>query len=260
MYCTTTKYLQRYINYIGLFLSLLLITVNSAAIEVDHFKALNTRDGLSHNSVLCMLEDSKGFMWFGTWNGLNRYDGYSFKVYRSLPGQERLLSHNRITSLYEDPHGFIWIKSYDGYYHIFNPETEQFISTLSPTKSAASFIEHLLQVNDNEVWLGSGQNGIFRFVYDSTRRNYNIYNYNSTNSDLSNNTITLLHKDDHHLWIGTSKGINKVALNSLSGTKLQLTSHYTNTLFTAIDSDHKNTWIGTKSGLIYYNHEQNDFF
>lgn len=257
----TIKYnkLTTFTKHIFLLLAFCICSQYTSAIEVDHFKRLNARDGLSHNSVLCMLEDSKGFMWFGTWNGLNRYDGYRFKVFRSLPGQERMLSHNRITSLYEDPHGFIWIKSYDGFYHIFNPKTEEFITPIGGTKSTSNIIEHFLQVNNDEVWLGSGSNGLYRFIYDSAQQNYIVHNYTAANSGLSNNYITLLHKDEQHIWIGTSKGINQSDLNNLSQEKLELTSHYQNTLITSIASNDKNTWIGTKNGLIYFNHKQQKF-
>lgn len=74
-----------------------------------HFRHYNNKNGLSHNTVYCSLQDTRGFMWFGTDDGLNRFDGYTFKVYRynsHLPGS---LPDNRINSLFEDSEGRIWI-------------------------------------------------------------------------------------------------------------------------------------------------------
>ncbi len=66
------------------------------------FEYLTTIDGLSHNNVLCMLQDKQGYMWFGAAYGLNRYDGYGFKVFKNIPGDSLTIAHNTIYSLYED--------------------------------------------------------------------------------------------------------------------------------------------------------------
>ncbi len=69
---------------------------------VERFEHLNTSDGLSQNSVLSMLNDSRGYMWFGTMNGLNRYDGYNFTIFKVDQHQENTLTHNRISRIWED--------------------------------------------------------------------------------------------------------------------------------------------------------------
>ena len=79
-----------------------------------NFKNLNTGNGLSHNKVNCILQDQRGFMWIGTEDGLNRYDGNDFLIFRSLPGRTDGLSGNIIQALYEDPEGVLWIGTADG--------------------------------------------------------------------------------------------------------------------------------------------------
>lgn len=78
------------------------------------FENISTRHGLSQNQVNCILQDRQGFMWFGTNDGLNRYDGYKFDVYRYIPNNNNGLNSNLIQTIAEDKHQNIWIGSADG--------------------------------------------------------------------------------------------------------------------------------------------------
>ncbi|MFC2138906.1 two-component regulator propeller domain-containing protein, partial [Bacteroidota bacterium] len=72
------------------------------------------------NSVLSIFCDHKGFMWFGTFNGLNKYDGNNFRIFKAQPGESNVLTNNRINQIWEDERHFLWVQTYDGYYHCFN--------------------------------------------------------------------------------------------------------------------------------------------
>ncbi|WP_207531854.1 hybrid sensor histidine kinase/response regulator transcription factor [Desertivirga arenae] len=89
------------------------------------FKHYQIENGLSYNSVLCSMQDKKGFMWFGTKNGLNRFDGYTFKIYQRDPTNQAALGDNIIYSLFEDKNGILWIGTHSGLYN-FDPATEKF--------------------------------------------------------------------------------------------------------------------------------------
>ena len=80
-------------------------------IQFDH---ITINDGLSSDRVFANLQDSRGFMWFGTMEGLNRYDGYKFKVFRNNPHDSTSISHNYILSLFEDEQGILWVGTIDG--------------------------------------------------------------------------------------------------------------------------------------------------
>ena len=67
------------------------------------------KDGLSQSSILAILQDKRGFMWFATASGLNKYDGYTFKVYLNNPQDSLSISDNGISALYEDRDGYIWV-------------------------------------------------------------------------------------------------------------------------------------------------------
>ena len=89
------------------------------------FEHLSVEHGLSHSGVLCILQDSKGFLWFGTADGLNRYDGYTFRVYKHDPEDPHSWSKNLVESIYEDRSGELWIGTADGL-NRFKHDTEQF--------------------------------------------------------------------------------------------------------------------------------------
>ncbi|MCB9349863.1 MAG: hypothetical protein H6573_20475 [Lewinellaceae bacterium] len=88
---------------------------------------LTIEQGLSDNNVNACLQDRTGYLWFGTHDGLNRYDGYSFTVYKHSPGDSSSISNNKINALLEDEEGFLWIAT-DGGLNCFDPRTETFRS------------------------------------------------------------------------------------------------------------------------------------
>jgi len=90
------------------------------------FERISVEHGLSHSTVNCILQDSKGFMWFGTDDGLNRYDGYSFTVYKHNPDDPHSLSHNRVWSLFEDASGVLWVGTYGGGLNRFDRDSGRF--------------------------------------------------------------------------------------------------------------------------------------
>src|SRR5699024_2157323 len=78
------------------------------------FRQITDNNGLSQNFVTCLLQDHRGFMWIGTKNGLNRYDGYAFTIYRNNPSRANSLNSSYITSLYEDPYHYFWVGTRNG--------------------------------------------------------------------------------------------------------------------------------------------------
>jgi ligand-binding sensor domain-containing protein/signal transduction histidine kinase len=82
-------------------------------------------EGLSNNAVICSVQDQRGFLWLGTKDGLNRFDGYNFKVFRHHPGDPGSIGSNAFNALYEDPHGILWVGTERGVYQ-YDPETEGF--------------------------------------------------------------------------------------------------------------------------------------
>lgn len=129
---------------------------------------LGIEQGLSNNSITCINQDSKGFMWFGTFDGLNRYDGYSFKVFRNRLGDSATLIDNRVTSVCEDGHNNIWVGTKKGLSIYCN--VKDYFSTLyyQPNGSAEKQPVHC-SVNDirrcagGSMLVGTGGIGLLKF-------------------------------------------------------------------------------------------------
>ncbi len=101
------------------------------------FTHLTTKDGLSSNRVNAIIKDSRGFMWFATNNGLNRYDGYNFKIYKYDPQDSNSISGNYITSLCEDRYGNIWIGTRTNGFNQFDRKKNKFSRYKFDTQSYA---------------------------------------------------------------------------------------------------------------------------
>ena len=111
-------------------LLLLLLAIGLSARAQDYmFKHLEAKDGLSNNQVTAIHRDAKGFMWFGTASGLNRYDGYEVKVYRNQSGNPNSLPDNYVAGIQEDRDGQLWIRTGSGY-SIYCPATDSFDNDL----------------------------------------------------------------------------------------------------------------------------------
>lgn len=104
---------------------LMLSFMANAVSQPYYFKSYQIENGLANNTVTCTLQDRKGFIWFGTKDGLSRFDGYTFKNYRNIPGDIKSLGNNVIHVLYEDADDLIWAGTDNGIYQ-FDPKTESF--------------------------------------------------------------------------------------------------------------------------------------
>ncbi|MCB1602903.1 MAG: hypothetical protein KDI66_23000, partial [Xanthomonadales bacterium] len=127
--------------------------------SIVQFEHLNIEDGLSQNAGLAIFQDSRGYLWIGTQDGLNRFDGYSFKIYKHDPNDPNSLSHNSILSITEDKDGNLWIGTWSGGLNCFDPATETFTQYLSNPEDASSLSDGTvtsLRVDSNgSLWVGT---------------------------------------------------------------------------------------------------------
>ena len=192
---------------------------------------LKIENGLSQSTILSMLQDKKGFMWFGTANGLNKYDGYNFSVYTHNNLDSTSISDNQITALLEDENGFIWVGTRNGVLNKFNRETETFEKFYVdiPTDEQSSTMEEFYEYstaysrNNNEtitsiaedkngyLWIGTWGKGIIKFNKRNNTHQH-FYSYNNDPSSLSYNRVTKILVDSQEsIWVGTfGGGLNKI--------------------------------------------------
>jgi ligand-binding sensor domain-containing protein len=130
------------------------------------FTHLTTNDGLSQGYVVAILQDRRGFMWLATRDGLNRYDGNSFVVYKNNPNDPDSLGSNFIQDLIEDNQGYLWIATNTGV-NKFDPRTERCIRYLhdrnNPNSIGGADVKSIAQDNRGDLWFGTQDSGLDKF-------------------------------------------------------------------------------------------------
>jgi ligand-binding sensor domain-containing protein len=194
----------------------------SPAAQDLKFEHLTAEQGLSNNRVLSILKDSTGFMWFGTFDGLNRFDGYKFKVFRHDPGDENSLSANVIEVVYEDQSGSLWIGTSGGGLNRFDPKTERFTHYRhdpdDPRSLGSDTVLAIHQSRDGALWIGTGGGGLN--LYDPESDGFARYQHDPDNPhSLSGNAVRAIFEDSQGvLWIGTdSNGLNRFDRDASEG-------------------------------------------
>ncbi len=215
-------------------------------------------DGLSGNSVYCMLQDSEGYMWFGTFSGLNRYDGRNTTVFRPQIGNPQSISGSVIYSLHEDSRGRIWVGTNGGGLSLFNRENLTFTSFRNDPDDKLSLpgdqIFALEEDGKGRLWIGTAGGGLCFY-----RGEGRFFILNSSNSALVSDRIRTLFCDgDGILWIGTEKGLSLYDTNSGRFITPDGASRLSGELFIRdIKTDNSgDVWMGCKEGLFRYDRDR----
>lgn len=188
--------------------TLLLIVVSSSISQNWQFSHLSNEQGLSTGTVNCVFKDSKGFVWIGTIDGLNRYNGYDITVFKADKNDSTSLSGNVVTSIAEDSRGNIWIGTRNNGINIFNWENETFKPLLSSSlpSLATTSVQKIVIANSNEILIGLQGEGLCHYnLKDGTLK---IYRADPSNpSALTNDNIfSIIPSDKDHFWIGNHHG------------------------------------------------------
>ncbi|CCH54244.1 histidine kinase [Fibrisoma limi BUZ 3] len=171
-----------------------------------YFTTIRAENGLSNNKVNCILQDKRGFIWFGTEDGLNRYDGKSFTVFRSSPTDTTTLSGNRITDILEDKAGIFWIATADGGLTKYDYRLAQSLqfkrfrhSETVPGSIPENHINKLVDDQRGNLWLATSSSRVVRFNKKTER--FDIPVNTGTRGILS-----LMLDQDGVLWVGREGG------------------------------------------------------
>jgi two-component system sensor histidine kinase ChiS len=174
------------------------------------FEHLSVEDGLSQDSVTCILQDHKGFMWFGTGDGLNRYDGYRFTVYRHDPADPTSLSSSDIATLYEDRQGTLWVGSAAGLDR-FDPERGEFIHypglPLYDTSFGQTSVSVIFEDRQGVLWIGTHGGGLNQLDRETGQFSPYRHDPNDPHSIMDDTWIEAIYEDSSGmLWIGGNGG------------------------------------------------------
>ena len=210
--------------------------------------------GLSQNSIYSMIRDSEGYMWFGTWDGLNKYDAYTFSIYRIENG----LSHNTARSLLEDSRGYLWIGTDNGLNRLNRTTGEITIFRNDPgdlNSLCANYVNAIMEDGDSNLWIGTSA-GIC--IYNPRIRIFSgidLHGHPKAN-DKSSFITKMVRGEDGSIWIATYLGIFRIGAMTgqrrhylfVDTASLQ-TEVNANTIHDMIFSSDGQLWVATAAGI-----------
>ena len=181
----------------------------STCICRDTFEQLTTGDGLANNSIRYMFQDSKGFMWMGTVNGLSYYDGNSFVSIYPDPNLPISLADPRIRNMEEDSNGFLWIATLSSLYSCYDLKHGRFVDFTGCGEYKQSYSKKII-ASDQSIWLWDNNNGCRRVVYQDGQ--FSSQAYKKELGNLSSDKVLFVYESNDspgHVWIGTKQGLWK---------------------------------------------------
>src|SRR6201982_1418763 len=219
------------------------------------FTHLTTNDGLSQSYVVAILQDRRGFMWFATRDGLNRYDGNAFAVYKSNPNDPGSLSSNFLQDMMEDDHGYLWIATNTGV-NKFDPETERCTRYLHDPDNLNSLggasVKSIAQDSRGSLWFGTEDSGLDKL--NPTTGTFTHYR-NDSDGHFVGRISQAIEDRGHEIWFVGERGL--FHLNQQTG-QITRPPATRNGLSAegGYEDDAGNLWMLTNSpivGLVKYN-------
>ncbi|MGB3800356.1 MAG: two-component regulator propeller domain-containing protein [Lewinella sp.] len=178
---------------------LCLFLAGAGAQERFPFRELQRKDGLSQNSVIGIAQDGKGFMWFGTRDGLNRYDGSEFRVYRAQADDSNSLIFNDIHTLYYDEEAdWLWVGTTRGLCR-YRQDTDDFVAYDADTDPGNAFVHFIFRDQQRVLWVGT-ERGLYR--YDEQNDRFRPLN------DVPEQAFRVMAQDEQgRHFVGTPRGL-----------------------------------------------------
>lgn len=256
-------------NSLKLFIYFFSINLCSLLAQTNiKFEHITSENGLSQNDVNTIIQDDEGFMWFGTHDGLNKYDGYTFEVFRHQEGQPNSIPNNLIQSLEKDKDGNLWIINTNAGITKFNPRTEVFTNfkhdkrrlNSSPSSNSKSiYVDH-----SNRLWIATNA-GVSMLDLNNTELGFSHYaifeKYNKGPAIVN----AIFQTSDEQIWIGTEIGLFKAFFNGKSNiTFVEVTEDlmvdYTPRVYTMYEDKYQNFLIGTDRGIFTKAKQETSFY
>lgn len=228
---------------------------------ISSFKHITIDDGLSQNSVNCIHQDSYGFMWFGTQDGLNRYDGYEFVQYRTEHKNPNSLSNNYIWDLYEDDDKKLWIATFGGGLNCLDLRTGNLkhfkMDPEQPDGFPSNRIFSIVEQPKGILWIGSNE-GIIRFD-KSTFKSELFLAEKAKDNTLKDNYVGIVEADQYgNLWLRSESGLTYFNTKTLKA-EFFLESPFSKTLTLGDIADiqrvNNKIYVLCKAGLLEINPE-----
>ncbi len=247
------------------FYSFFFIVLSNFIYAQHNIKNYNIKDGLSNYKVQSIFKDKDGFVWIGTQDGLNRFDGTNFKIFRNNPNDPNSISDGNILSITQDKEGLLWIAIDGGGVNVLNPLTDKitkFFDGIEFERSQLQYVKDIYIDKKDIVWI-STWGGLIR--YNKKKNCYSVFKHISTKNSISNTDVKSVIADaKENLWIATSNG-----LNYLDTKTMRFTNYFAQTdkpsipdnsiRYLFLDTSDK-LWIGTNGNLTSFDTKTNTFY
>jgi len=241
-------------------LIVLSIIQSNAQNESLHFEHIGIEDGLLNENITAILQDSKGFIWFGTFDGLYKYDAYSFTKYQFDPTDTNSVSANFIYTIFEDKYGTIWVSTFEGLCK-FDRSTEKF-TRYKPLPDAKFFNPNISVINEDiygMLWVGSTTGELCRFHRETGKFLQDSFDFDDC--------INVIYRDNAGtLWVGSTTGLHEIKVTPPKGghpSDVQIKSYVndpadpnslvSNTVGSVMEDRAGILWVGTNNGLSSFN-------
>jgi PAS domain S-box-containing protein len=239
-------------------------TLNAQASDDINFEHISIEHGLSQGTVSCIIQDNRGFMWFGTENGLNRYDGHEFRPYTYDSNNPNTLSHNLVISIFKEQSGTLWIGTQGGGLNKFDPKTEKFTSHRNNQNFEPFEDMNIRAIHEDGkgiLWIGTDK-GLYNS--DQGKNEFQLCrDFKNKDEEFIKKIKTIYEGKEEEIWIGADDGL--VEYKSNSGK--EYFEHYPietgydfNIEVDAICEDQPGElWIGTIIGLYKFDRKTGKF-
>ncbi|GAC1311580.1 MAG: hybrid sensor histidine kinase/response regulator [Mucilaginibacter sp.] len=233
------------------------------------FEHFGTSQGLAQINVNCIIQDSRGFMWIGSRNGLNKYDGYKFTIYNHSFQDNNTISSNYIADLLEDHDENIWAATLEGL-NKYERKTGRFIRYLHNDRNSNTIsnnaVNRLALDSFGNLWIATQSGGLDCLNLRKNVIRHYTHSASDSNSISDNNVRTVFEDSKHNLWAGTGTGgLNLFNRKSNTFTKFQhneqdAASISGNNVICLFEDKNHNIWIGTQdAGLNLFDPEKGTF-
>lgn len=174
-----------------------------------HATTFTTNEGLENNFVRHIYQDSKGFLWMSTLNGLTRYDGHNFTTFLPERGNNISLLDHHVREVTEDKNQFLWIKSSPEYYNCYDLKRETFVDFTGSGKHNQRFSQRF-ESSVGHSWLWQAQSGCLQVIYHDGK--FTSFDYSYENGKLPSNVVRAVREDENgNIWICTNKGLAMIS-------------------------------------------------
>jgi len=220
------------------------------------FEHITLNDGLSQSNVLSILQDSRGQMWFGTENGLNRYDGYKFEQYRRQRGNPDAMRSDFIFDVAEDAEGNLWIATNGGGLAMLDIQSGQFTNYQHDGNNAASIgsniVRRVLVADDGSIWAGTREAGLSRL----DRKSGVFSHYRLISATGADSIFALMQDSTGAIWAGGDHGLSRINyktgnVTTYANIENDETSLSAHSIRAAFEDRKGQLWVGTFGGGLH---------